>query len=74
MLLRTPRYRPLLVAAVILCGCGPQVSYNESTDPAKDAVAIGGGTPPQRSEKAAKKIKKPPGPAAKDFKGTRPVD
>ena len=74
MLLRTPRYLLFLVAAVILCGCGPQVTHNESTDPAKEAEAIGAGTAPKRSATAAKKIKKPPGPVAKDLKGTQPRD
>jgi hypothetical protein len=74
MLLRTSRSFLLLVAVVAACGCPSQSPYNESSDPAKDAAAIGADKAPKRSVQAAKKIKKPPGPAAKSSKNLQPLD
>jgi hypothetical protein len=74
MVFRASRSFPLLIALAVTCGCNPQSSYNESSDPAKDAAAIGADKAPQRSAAAAKKIKKPPGPVPRGAKNLQPLD
>jgi hypothetical protein len=71
---RTSRASLLAIAAALICGCSQGVAYNEPSDPAKEAAAIGTGTTPAtKVAPGRKKVTKPPGPALKGANGVRPL-
>jgi hypothetical protein len=73
MLIRVTLWSLPIIAALLVCGCGPEMTYNTPTDPSKEAAEVAGAAPQRKAQVSTKKVRKPPGGAAlKDLKGLRP--
>jgi hypothetical protein len=73
MLVRATLLSLPIIAALVVCGCGPEMTYNTPADPSKEAAEIAGKAPQKKFTVNTKKVRKPPGGAAlKDLKGLRP--